>query len=62
MSCQENFPQKKKRSSQKMNLPEEILEQLKGIYGDFNEELMKLDDWEIRVPTQKQNIFQKLQF
>lgn len=47
-SCIDSFPKKKKRASTFEEIPVETLKQLDHIYGDFSDELAKLDDVEIR--------------
>ena len=47
-SCIDSFPKKKKRASTLEEIPVETLKHLDHIYGDFSDELAKLDDVEIR--------------
>lgn len=47
--CIENFPKSKNRSSSIQDIPVETLGQLDNMYGDFSDQLEKLDDVEIRV-------------
>ena len=47
-SAIEEFPEKMERSSCVDEIPEETIRRLKHLYGPFSEELMKLNDVEIR--------------
>lgn len=54
--CLTNFPKKKKRASSLEQLPRKIQQQLDQMYGDFNEELRKLNDVELRQRKTPQNL------
>tara|TARA_B100001248_G_scaffold182236_1_gene138728 strand:- start:2958 stop:3710 length:753 start_codon:yes stop_codon:yes gene_type:complete len=51
----DNFPKRKYRVSNFHNYPKEVIDGLTNIYGSFNQELMNLEDVELRIPKKHYN-------
>ena len=58
-NCIQNFPESKSRSSSTNNIPSETLKQLDAMYGDFEAELSKLNDVEVKENANNKSFFIK---